>query len=218
MFSAAVLQPALFCMQFANYAGNIAVGTLIQKNTLPFCIFWIFPLFSERSWKVKDWFMIHVTGTWKHFSYIIWKGYFHPFVSALKCIKFLLAVCKRGLDIACKIEKIAENKTGLYCIACGNWLIHDSCNRYMQTLQLHYLKGLLSPFFSALKCIKFLLAVCKRGLDIACKIEKISENKTGLYCITCGNKTLHAACNRVACRAMQKVIKYSLKQLAWGIH
>jgi hypothetical protein len=30
----AVLQPALFCMQFADSAGNIAAGALIQTNTL----------------------------------------------------------------------------------------------------------------------------------------------------------------------------------------
>jgi hypothetical protein len=30
----AVLQPALLCMQFADSAGNIAAGALIQTNTL----------------------------------------------------------------------------------------------------------------------------------------------------------------------------------------
>jgi hypothetical protein len=30
----AVLQPALLCVQFADSAGNIAAGALLQKNTL----------------------------------------------------------------------------------------------------------------------------------------------------------------------------------------
>jgi hypothetical protein len=35
----AVLQPALLCMQFADSAGNIAAGALIQSNgTLYYCI------------------------------------------------------------------------------------------------------------------------------------------------------------------------------------
>jgi hypothetical protein len=41
-------------------------------------------------------------------------GYLRPFVSGLKGIGFLFAVCKRGLDTACKIEKIRENKRVLH--------------------------------------------------------------------------------------------------------
>jgi hypothetical protein len=35
----------MLCMQFADSAGNIAAGALIQTNTLYYCIFWIFALF-----------------------------------------------------------------------------------------------------------------------------------------------------------------------------
>ncbi len=44
----AVLLLARLFMQFADSAGNIAAGSLIQTNTFSFCIFRIFLLFSER--------------------------------------------------------------------------------------------------------------------------------------------------------------------------
>jgi hypothetical protein len=39
-----------------------------------------------------------------------------PFVSGVKGIGFLLAMCKRVLDTACKIEKIPENKRVLHAV------------------------------------------------------------------------------------------------------
>ncbi len=45
--SPAVLQLALFCMQFADSAGNIAGGALIQTNTLLFCTLRLFSVFRE---------------------------------------------------------------------------------------------------------------------------------------------------------------------------
>ena len=65
----------------------------------------------------------------------------------------------------------------------------------MQTLMLHYLKGLLAPFVSALKGIKFLFATCQKGLAIAGKIQKIRENKRVLRVVV---EFLPAACKRVA--------------------
>jgi hypothetical protein len=51
----AELQPALICMQFADSAGNIAAGALIQTSTLFVYIFRTYLLFSERFLiKVKD--------------------------------------------------------------------------------------------------------------------------------------------------------------------
>jgi hypothetical protein len=47
----------------------------------------------------------------------------------------------------------------------------------MQTFMKHNLKGLLALFCSALKGIKFLFAACKKGLDTACKIQKIQKIK-----------------------------------------
>jgi hypothetical protein len=52
----------------------------------------------------------------------------------------------------------------------------------MQTLMLHYLKGLLAPFVSSLKGIKVLFANCQKGLATACKIKKIRENKRVIAC------------------------------------
>jgi len=95
-------------MQFADSAGNIAAGALNQTNTFSFCIFRIFLLFSERG---KELFHVtHMQILMLHYL----KGLLAPFVSGLKCIGFLFAVCKRGLDTACKIEKIRENKE--YCM------------------------------------------------------------------------------------------------------
>jgi hypothetical protein len=50
------------------------------------------------------------------------------------------------------------------------------------------LKGLI-----ALKGIKFLFAACKKGLDIACKIQKIRENQRVLHAVV---KYLPAAYKR----------------------
>ncbi len=67
---------------------------------------------------------------------------------------------------------------------------------HMQTLILHYSKGLLVPFFvSGLKGIGFLFAMCKRVIDTACKIEKICENKRVLHAVI---KYLLAPCKRVS--------------------
>ncbi len=66
---------------------------------------------------------------------------------------------------------------------------------HRQTLMLHYLKGLLTPFVSGLKGIGFLFAMCKRVLDTACKIEKTPENKRVLHAVI---KYLLAPCKRVS--------------------
>jgi hypothetical protein len=65
----------------------------------------------------------------------------------------------------------------------------------MQTLLLHYLKGLLAPIVSALKGIKFLFASCQKGIATACKIQKIRENKRVLHALV---EFLPAACKRVS--------------------
>jgi hypothetical protein len=65
----------------------------------------------------------------------------------------------------------------------------------MQTLMLHYLKGLLAPFCLSLKDIKFLFATCQKGLAPACKIQNIHENKRVLHAVV---EFLPAACKRVA--------------------
>ncbi len=69
---------------------------------------------------------------------------------------------------------------------------------------LHYLKGLLAPFVSDLKVIKFLFANCPKGLATACKIQKIRENKRVLHGVV---EFPPAACKRVSdylCRAIAK--------------
>ncbi len=72
--------------------------------------------------------LFHVTATCKHLCYIVWKGYLHPFHPALKGIKFPFAACKKGLDTACKIQKIHENTRMLHTantflqLAKGRWL------------------------------------------------------------------------------------------------
>jgi hypothetical protein len=40
-----------------------------------------------------------------------------PFVSGLKGIRFLFAMCKRVLDTACKIEKIRKIKRVLHAVS-----------------------------------------------------------------------------------------------------
>jgi hypothetical protein len=60
---------------------------------------------------------------------------------------------------------------------------------------LHYLKGLFPPFVTAPKGIKFLFAACRKGLDTACKIQKISEIQRVLHAVV---EYIPAACERVA--------------------
>jgi hypothetical protein len=111
----AVLLLARLSMQFADSAGNIAAGSLIQTNTFSFCIFRIFLLFSERG---KELFHVtHMQTLMLHYL----KGllrYLPPFVSGLKGIRFLFAMCKRVLDTgtACKIKNICENKRVLHVV------------------------------------------------------------------------------------------------------
>jgi hypothetical protein len=67
-----------------------------------------------------------------------------------------------------------------------------SCNAHANTDVTLYLKP---PFVSGLKGIGFLFAVCKRGLDTACKIEKIRENIRVLHAVI---KYLLTPCKRVS--------------------
>ncbi len=87
----------------------------------------------------------------------------------------------------------------------------------MQTLMLHYLKGLLSPFCPAPKGIKFLFAACKKRLDTACKIQKIRESREYIACCSrtpsCSLQKGHG----LPVELLQKVIKYPLEQIACGI-
>jgi hypothetical protein len=56
----------------------------------------------------------------------------------------------------------------------------------MQTLMLQHLKGLLAPFVSAVKGIKFLSAGCKKGLLQHAKLKKSTKIKQ--YCNTFSKK------------------------------
>jgi hypothetical protein len=80
-------------MQFADSAGNIAAGDLIQANTLYYFIFQIFLLFLREILRGRG--MFHAKGACKHLRYIILKGYLPPFVSALKGNKFPFASCQK---------------------------------------------------------------------------------------------------------------------------
>jgi hypothetical protein len=114
------LQPALFCMQFADSAGNIAAGALIQTNTLYNCI-------SEFSSVLTDILrsrgLFHETGSRKHLCYIIWKGYLSPFVPALKGVKFLFAACRKGFNYHMQYSLIFVD---FLDFACGSWI--PSCS------------------------------------------------------------------------------------------
>ncbi len=82
---------------------------------------------------------------------------------------------------------------------------------------LHHLKGLLSPFVSALKVIRFLFANCQKGLATACKIQKIRENKR---VFACGSRIPSYSLQKglwLPVELLQKVIKYPLEAIACGI-
>ncbi len=97
-----VLQPALLCMQFADSAGNIAAGALIQTKAL-YCIFWIFRLLSEIFLEVDDCFKYQALAN----SYITLferVTVLPVLVSALKGSKFLIIICSLQNPKKRKIE------------------------------------------------------------------------------------------------------------------
>jgi hypothetical protein len=108
----AVLLLARHCMQFADSAGNIAAGALIQTNTFSFCIFRIFLPFSERGQELFH--VMHMQTLMLHYL----KGLIVPFCFRSKRHLIPFAMCKRVLllDTACKIEKIRENKRVLHAV------------------------------------------------------------------------------------------------------
>ncbi len=75
--------------------------------------------------------LYHVTDSCKNLCYIIWKGYFPPLVPAPKGTKFLFAACKKGLDTACKIQKILENQRVLHAVV---EYIPAACRRVADSL------------------------------------------------------------------------------------
>jgi hypothetical protein len=138
------LQLARLCMQFADSAGNIAAGALIQTNTFSFCIFRIFITFSERG---KE--LLHVT--------------------------------------------------------------------HMQSLMLHYLKGLLAPFCFRSK--RYWIPFCSVPKGIRYRMQN-RKNPRKYKCIACGNQIPFCTLRKgvwLPHEPLQKVIKYPLEQMACGI-
>ncbi len=89
-----------------------------RSNSDKYTLLWYFLNFSSVFREILSGRgLFHVTATCKHLCYIVWKGYLPPFDSALKGIKFPFAACKKGLDTACKFQKIRENTR---LIACGS--------------------------------------------------------------------------------------------------
>jgi hypothetical protein len=104
-----VLQHSLLCVQFADSAGNIAAGALINTNSLSFRIFIIFLLFSERFRGLS-----HVTGTCKNLLQNM-KGLLTSFCFSSKTYT-VICFCnmKNRIATACTIEKIHQNKRLLH--------------------------------------------------------------------------------------------------------
>ena len=103
----AVLQPALLCMQFAWFPQAI-LQTALQFWQMHFIIVlpeFFFVLFPTDSCVISC--NRHMQTVMLH--YLNWL--IAAFVSALKCIKNLIAFCEKGLAIACKIQKIQKEKS-----------------------------------------------------------------------------------------------------------
>ncbi len=87
----AVLILARLCMQFADSAGNIAAGALIQINTFSFCIFRIFLLFSKRG---KELFhVMHMQTLMLHYL----KGLLPPFCFRSKRYRIPFCNVQKGI-------------------------------------------------------------------------------------------------------------------------
>ena len=128
--------------------------------------------------------------------------HFFILIYVVPAVLLLARLCMQFTDSAGNIAAGALNQTDTFSFCIfrsfllfserGIELLHVT---HMQSLKLHYLKGLLSPFVSGPKGIGFLFAMCKRVLDTACKIEKIRENKRVLHAAI---KYLFALCKRVS--------------------
>ncbi len=102
----AVLQPALLCVQFADSGGNIGSR---YSDPDKFTLLLYFQNFSSVFWEIlKGKGLFHVRGKHKHFFERVT---FPLFVSALKGIKFLFAICNRAP--CTKLGKIRKIKG--YC-------------------------------------------------------------------------------------------------------
>ncbi len=87
------------------------------SNSDKYTLLWYFLNFSSVFREIlRGRGLFHVTATCKHLCYIVWKGYLPPFDPVLKGIKFPSAACKKGLDTACKIQKVRENTTVLHAV------------------------------------------------------------------------------------------------------
>ncbi len=121
--------PPFFNFNFSSLSG-IATCTALRairrfrrqycsrcSNSDKYTLLWYFLNFSSVFREIlRGRGLFHVTATCKHLCYIVWKGYLPPFDPALKCIKFPFAACKKGLDTACKIQKIRENTRVLHAV------------------------------------------------------------------------------------------------------
>jgi hypothetical protein len=99
----AVLLLARLCMQFADSAGNIAAGALIQTNTFSFCVFRIFLLFSTRG---KELFHVtHMQTLMLHYL----KGLFVPFCFRSKRYQIPFCNVQKGIRYRMQNRKNPRN-------------------------------------------------------------------------------------------------------------
>ncbi len=107
----AVLLLARLCMQFADSAGNIAAGALIQTNTFSLGVFRIFLLFSARG---KELFHVTHMQTLK-LHYL--KGLLVPFCFRSKRYQIPFCNVQKGIRYRMQNRKNPRNQKS---IACGN--------------------------------------------------------------------------------------------------
>jgi hypothetical protein len=96
----------------------------------------------------------------------------------------------------------------------GKELFHVT---HLQTLMLHYLKGLLAPFCFRSKRYQIPFCNVQKGIRYRMQNRKIRKNKSVLHAVI---KYLHAPLQkgvRLPFERLQKVIKYTLVQMACGI-
>ncbi len=92
-----------------------------------------------------------------------------------------------------------------------------SCNRLMQKLMLHYLKGLLAPFCSSSKRYQIPFCSLQKGIRYRMQNPKNPRKSKG---IACGSRIPSCSLQKgrwFPLELLQKVIKYPLEQIASGI-
>jgi hypothetical protein len=136
----------------------------------------------------------------------------------------LARLCMQFADSACNIATgiLIQTNTSSFCIFRIFLIFSDKEKElfhvtHMQTLMLHYLKGLLAPFCFRSK--RYWIPFCSVQKGIRYRMQN-RKNPQKYKSIACGNQIPSYTLQKgiwLHLEQLQKVIKYPLEQMACGI-